>query len=139
MDRLTPREQRIVARARWRAPVGAVLGLVLFAVGGAYCLWAVQRLQETPIEQETRAFDRPVARLAELATPRLEQIDRLQTTTSLERTLAGQLREVTDMAARALLMTLRLIVGSMLVTVGIALIASFAAQRRLLAMLTRPA
>jgi hypothetical protein len=134
---LTPGERRLVTRARGRGRVALVIGLACFLLGGAYSLWAVERLRATPIAEEVRAPDRPVARLAALVEPRLAHLAAIDATTALERALLRDLRDQVDLSGRALLLTLRLLIGSVLVTVGLALVAGAVAQRPLLSLIAR--
>jgi hypothetical protein len=124
---------RLRAAQRWLLLVGAVL----FLLGAAYMLWSVARLRSTPATAEAEAFDRPIAGLARLVGAAEQRLSRTEPVTDLERALLAELRAQLDVTGRLLLFVLRLLVGSVAVTVGLALLATTCAQRPLLGIFRR--
>jgi hypothetical protein len=114
-----------------------LLGAALFLLGAVYMLWAVNRLHAATAAEEPAAFDRPIARLARLVGAAQERLDRAQPATALERSLLAELRAQLDLNGRLLLLVLRLLVGSMVTTAGLALLATTLAQRPLLGIFRR--
>jgi hypothetical protein len=112
-------------------------GALLFLLGALYMLWSVGRLRETPARLEHDAFDRPVAQLARLAEAAEDRLGRVRPTTPLEASLLDELRGKTDATGRLALFVLRLLIGSVGTTVGLALLATALAQRPLLGILRR--
>jgi hypothetical protein len=134
---LTEREQRFLTRLRTRHLPALIAGFVLFVGGSLYMIWAVERLHETPAVQESAALDWPVARMARLFASQQERLDRVEARTPLERSLLGELRVQADANGRLLVLVLRLLLGSVLLGAGLALLASAVAQRRLLRVIAK--
>jgi len=134
---LHERDARTLARLRKRQRPLLIAGTLLFLLGALYSLWAVDRLHGTPAAEETRAFDRPIAALARRVSAQQERLDRLQPMTQIERSLLAELRAQADITGRLLLFVLRLLVGSVVLTVGLALLATTLAQRPLLGIVRR--
>jgi hypothetical protein len=124
---------------RLRALQGPMLaiGALLFLLGAVYMLWSVDRLRGTPAVAEHDAFDRPIARLARLSGAADERLSRVQAVSPLEISLLDELRARTDATARLGLFVLRLLIGSVGTTVGLALLATALAQRPLLGIFRR--
>ena len=134
---LHERDRRTLRRLRaLQAPMLAA-GALLFLLGAAYMLWSVDRLRGAPAAIEREAFDRPVARLARLAEAAEERLSRVRPGTPLEASLLDELRAKTDTTGRLALFVLRLLVGSVGTTVGLALLATALAQRPLLGIFRR--
>jgi uncharacterized membrane protein YphA (DoxX/SURF4 family) len=114
-----------------------IAGAVLFLVGAVYMLWAVNRLHSTPAAAEPEAFDQPIARLARLVGAAQERLSRVQPATPVERALLEELRAQMDLTGRLLLLVLRLLVGSIVATAGLALLATTFAQQPLLGIFRR--
>lgn len=114
-----------------------IAGTVLFLVGAVYMLWAVNRLHSTPAAAEPAAFDQPIARLARLVGTAQERLSRVQPATPVERALLEELRAQMDLTGRLLLLVLRLLVGSIVATAGLALLATTVAQQPLLGIFRR--
>jgi hypothetical protein len=110
---------------------------VLFLAGASYSLWAVARLQDTPVVLETEAFDRPVAHLAGIAAARLARLARTETKTPLELTLLAEAHRNGDVAARATLCLLRLLFAFTSITIGFGLLAWTIGRAPLLSILAR--
>jgi len=113
------------------------LGALLLVLGAGYMFWSVQQLHGTPAAAESQAFDRPVAGMARLTVDALARLERVTPVTPLERSLLGDLRRQTDVTGRLLILVLRLLLGSMLVTAGLVLLASAVAQWPLLGIFRR--
>jgi hypothetical protein len=124
---------RLRAAQRWLLAAGAVL----FLLGAVYMLWSVERLRSTPATAETEAFDRPIAGLARLLDAAEQRLSRAEPVTDLERALLAELRTQLDVTGRLMLLVLRLLVGSVAVTVGLALLATTCAQRPVLGIVRR--
>jgi hypothetical protein len=134
---LHERDARTLARVRKRQRPLLIAGTLLFLLGAVYSLWAVDRLHGTPAAEETAAFDRPIASLAKLVRAQQERLDRVQPVTQIERSLAVELRAQADATGRLMLFVVRLLVGSIILTVGLALLATTLAQRPLLGIFRR--
>ena len=134
---LHDRDARTLARLRAIQRPLLVAGVVLFLLGALYMLWAVNRLHSTPAAAEPDAFDRPIAGLARLIGSAQQRLSRAQPATSLERSLLAELLAQLDLSGRLLLLVLRLLVGSIVATAGLALLATTFAQRPLLGIFRR--
>ena len=134
---LPERDARTLTRLRAVQRPMLVVGAVLFLLGCAYMLWAVNRLHSVPAADEPYAFDRPIAGLARLIGSAQERLSRAQPVTPLERSLVLELRAQLDITGRLLLLVLRLLVGSVIATAGLALLSTTFAQRPLLGILRR--
>jgi hypothetical protein len=134
---LHDRDARTLARVRRRQRPVLIVGTLLFLLGGLYSLWAVDRLHGTPAVDEINAFDRPIAALAGRVVDQQARLSRVQPVTPVERALLDELRAQADLNGRLLLVVLRLLMGSIVLTVGLALLASAFAQRPLLSIFKR--
>jgi hypothetical protein len=134
---LHDRDARTLARLRARQRPMLIAGALLFLLGTGYMLWSVDRLHGTPAAAERDAFDRPVAGLARLAGTAHDRLSRVQPVTALETSLLEDLRTKTDATGRLALLVLRLLVGSVLATAGLSLLATTFAQRPLLGIFRR--
>jgi hypothetical protein len=134
---LHDRDARTLARLRARQRPMLLAGALLFLLGAGYMLWSVDRLHSTPAAAERDAFDRPIAGLARLVGAAQDRLTRVQPATPLETSLLEALRERTDLTGRLLLLVLRLQIGSILATAGLALLATTFAQRPLLGIFRR--
>jgi hypothetical protein len=134
---LHERDARTLARLRARQRPMLLAGALLFLLGAGYMLWSVDRLHSTPAAAELDAFDRPIAGLARLAGAAQDRLTRVHPTTPLETSLLEALRARTDLTGRLLLLVLRLQVGSIVATAGLALLATTFAQRPLLGIFRR--
>jgi len=134
---LHDRDARTLARVRRRQRPMLLAGAALFLAGALYSLWAVDRLHGTPAVEEINAFDRPIAVLAARVVDQQARLSRVQPVTPVERTLLDELRAQADVNGRLLLFVLRFLFGSIVVTVGLALLASALAQRPLLSIVRR--
>lgn len=134
---LHDRDARTLARLRAMQTALLLVGALLFVTGAAYMLWSVDRLHGTPAAAEADAFDRPIARLARLTSGVQERLGRVQPVTRVEQALLDELRAQTDLTGRLLLLVLRLLIGSVVVTAGLALLATTFAQRPLLGIFRR--
>src|SRR5690348_5809569 len=119
---LHDRDARTLARVRRRQRPVLIVGTLLFLLGGLYRLWAVDRLHGTPAVDEINAFDRPIAALAGRVVDQQARLSRVQPVTPVERALLDELRAQADLNGRLLLVVLRLLMGSIVLTVGLALL-----------------
>jgi hypothetical protein len=134
---LHDRDARTLARLRVLQRPMLLVGAALFMLGALYMVWAVDRLHSTPAAVEPRAFDRPIARLANLITAAQARLRRVDAVTPLEKSLVTELAAQTDITGRLMLLVLRLLVGSVVTTAGLALLATTFAQRPLLSIFRR--
>jgi uncharacterized membrane protein YphA (DoxX/SURF4 family) len=134
---LHDRDARTLARLRALQNPLLIAGALLFLLGAGYMLWAVDRLHGTPAAAEPDAFDRPIARLARLVGNAQDRLTRVQPVTALETSLLDDLHARTDLTGRLLLLVLRLLVGSVVATAGLTLLATALAQRPLLGIFRR--
>jgi hypothetical protein len=134
---LHDRDARTLARLRTRQRWLLIAGAFLFLLGAGYMFWAMERLHSTPAAAEPDAFDRPIAVLARLVVAVEERLSRAEPMTPLERSLLAELRAQVDLNGRMLLLVLRLLVGSIVATAGLALLATTFAQRPLLGIFRR--
>jgi hypothetical protein len=134
---LHERDAMTLARVRRRQRPLLIAGALLFLLGAVYSLWAVDRLHGTPAAEETGAFDRPIAKLAGRVRAQQARLERLQPMSQIERSLLAELRAQADTTGRLLLFVLRLLLGSVVLTVGLALLATTLAQRPLLNIIGR--
>jgi hypothetical protein len=134
---LHDRDARTLARVRRRQLPMLIAGCLLFLLGALYSLWAVDRLHGTPAAEELNAFDRPIAAFARPMTAQQERLQRLQPVTPVERSLLAELRAQADTTGRLLLFVLRFLVGSVVLTLGLMLLATTLAQRPLLSIFRR--
>jgi hypothetical protein len=134
---LHDRDARTLARLRALQRVLLLAGALLFLLGAGYMLWSVDRLHSTPAAAERDAFDRPIARFARGVGNAQDRLTRVQPVTPLETSLLEDLRTRTDLTGRLLLLVLRLLVGSVVATAGLTLLATTIAQRPLLGIFRR--
>ncbi len=134
---LHDRDARTLARLRALQNPLLIVGALLFLLGAGYMLWSVDRLHGTPAAAEPDAFDRPIARLARLTSGVQERIGRVEPVTRVEQALLEELRAQIDLSGRLLLLVLRLLIGSIVATAGLALLATTFAQRPLLGIFRR--
>jgi hypothetical protein len=128
---------RRVQRLRSRRVPAAVAGALLFLAGGGYGVWASERLQSTPAAGEIDAFDAPIARLARVATAEADRLDRVPPQTEREQRLVNELRTQLDIKGRLLIALLRFLVASVLMVVGLVILAATFAQWPLLDVIAR--
>jgi len=134
---LHDRDANTLARVRKRQRPMLIAGALLFLLGALYSLWAVNRLHGTPSAEETTAFDRPVAVFARRVSAQQQRLERLAPVTQIEKSLLAELRAQADITGRLLLFVLRFLVGSVVLTVGLMLLATTLAQRPLLSIFRR--
>ena len=134
---LHDRDANTLARMRKRQGPMLIAGALLFLLGALYSLWAVDRLHGTPAAEETSAFDRPVAVMARSVRAQHERLERLQPVTPVEKSLLAELRAQADTTGRLMLFVMRFLLGSVVLTVGLMLLATTLAQRPLLGIFRR--
>jgi len=134
---LHDRDANTLARVRRRQRPMLIAGALLFLLGALYSLWAVDRLHGTPAVEEVHAFDRPIAAMAQRVSAQRDRLERLQPVSQIEKSLLAELQAQADITGRLLLFVLRFLVGSVVLTVGLVLLATTLAQRPLLSIFRR--
>jgi len=134
---LHDRDAHTLARVRRRQRPMLIAGALLFLLGALYSLWAVNRLHGTPAVEEVHAFDRPIAAMAQRVSAQRDRLERLQPVSQIEKSLLAELQAQADITGRLLLFVLRFLVGSVVLTVGLVLLATTLAQRPLLSIFRR--
>ena len=134
---LHERDARTLARLRAGQRWLLAAGFVLFLLGAGYMFWATQRLHSTAASDEPGAFDRPVAGLGRLTAGVERRLGQARPVSALERSLLAELRSQVDLNGRLLILVLRLLIGSVVATAGLALLATTFAQRPLLGIFRR--
>ena len=136
---LTHREQHTVRGIRRRRRSAISVGLLLALSGGFYAVWGAGQFQSGLASEsgETRTVSTrdPVARLGLLFAPYQERLRALEPETETERMLLGELDEQTRLAAQLLVLLVRILFASLVVTTGMILLSSGLSNRRILAIL----
>jgi hypothetical protein len=132
-------EQRTLSGLRRRSRSAVAVGLVLALSGGSYGVWGAGQFR-TRLASETRETPAvstrdPVARLGLLFAPYQKRLGELETETETERILLRELDEQTRLAAQLLVLLVRILFASLVVTVGMILFASGWSNRRVLSIL----
>jgi len=135
---LEDRERNYLRRLRWQRRVALAMGLVLTLSGGGYALWGAGQLRselgsEVSRERSAASWD-PLARLALLFAPYQERIREAEPETETERILLEELDEQTTLSTQLLLLLVRFLFASMVLTSGLILLSSGLGNRRLLAI-----
>jgi hypothetical protein len=136
---LNDREQSYLRRFRWWRRVAIAMGMLLALAGGAYAIWGAAQFRsdlgiEVNRERSVAAWD-PLARLALLFAPYQERLREAEPETDSERMLLEELDEQTALSAGLLVLLVRILFASAVLTTGLILISSGLANRRLLAIL----
>ena len=99
-----------------------VTGMLLFLLGGAYSIWAAQVLRE-PLKAQREAFDKPIARLAQIFKTYQSRIsDELgPEPTEKELWLHQEIIRSNTVNMNLFLFILRIVPGMMLTTMGLLL------------------
>jgi hypothetical protein len=127
---------RRVRRLRIRRLPLAIAGTLFFVAGGAYDIWASERLQSTPAARVADAFDRPIARFARLSVRDVEPLDRMRPQTESEQALITELRAQLDVKGRLVEVLLRFLVATVAMVAGLLMLAATFAQWPLLDLIT---
>jgi len=136
---LSDSEQSYLRRFRWWRRAAIAMGLLLTVAGGGYGIWGAAQLRsdlgvEAGRERPAASWD-PLARLALLFAPYQERLREAEPETETEHTLLQELDEQTTLAAGLLVLLIRILFASLVLTAGLILISSGLANRRLLAIL----
>jgi hypothetical protein len=136
---LSDRERSYLRRFRWWRRAAIVMGLLLTLAGGCYALWGAGQFRsdlgiELGQERSVGRWD-PPARLALLFAPYHERLREAEPETEAESILLEELDEQTMLTARLLVLLIRILFASLVLTTGLILISSGLANRRLLAIL----
>jgi hypothetical protein len=136
---LDDRERSYLRRFRWWRRAAVAVGLLLTLAGGGYALWGAGQFRsdfgvEVSRERSAATWD-PLARLALLFAPYQERLREAEPETDAERMLLGELDEQTALASGLLVLLIRFLFASLVLTTGLILISSGMANRRLLAIL----
>jgi uncharacterized membrane protein YphA (DoxX/SURF4 family) len=134
LGELGERQERFLRRVlRSQRPIAAI-GLVVALIGAAYGFWGV--LQFEPVGPPADAFDRPIARMGRLFERYQRALDNAPISTELERFLIGELRLRTDMTASVVVLLLRLLVATIVLTAGLVMLTVNVERQRLLALIS---
>jgi hypothetical protein len=136
---LNDREHSYLRRFRWRRRAAIAMGLLLTLAGAFYAIWGAGQFRShlgTEVSEEQSASTRdPVARLALLFAPYHERLRELEPETETERLLLEELDERTTLTAQLLVLLVRFLFASLVLTTGLILFSNGLGTRRLLAML----
>jgi hypothetical protein len=136
---LSDSEQSYLRRFRWWRRAAIAVGLLLTLAGGCYALWGAGQFRsdlgiEDSRERSAARWD-PLARLALLFAPYHERLREAEPETEAERVLLEELDEQTTLAAGLLVLLIRILFASLVLTSGLILVSSGLANRRLLTIL----
>jgi len=136
---LDDRERSYLKRFRWWRRAAVAVGLLLTLAGGGYALWGAGQFRsnlgvEVSRERSAATWD-PLARMALLFAPYQERLREAEPETDAERMLLEELDEQTALASGLLVLLIRFLFASLVLTTGLILISSGTANRRLLAIL----
>jgi hypothetical protein len=136
---LSDRERGYLRTLRWRRRGALALGLLLTAAGGLYAIWGAgdfrARLGVEALEERSAPPRDPIARLARLFTPYRERLAEAEPKTDTERILIEELDEQTTLAAQLLVLLVRFLFASLVLTTGLILLSNALVTGRLVAML----
>jgi hypothetical protein len=132
------RERSYLRGLRWRRRAALAMGLLLTLAGGFYALWGAGQFQselgiEAGQERSVASWD-PPARLALLFAPYHERLREAEPETETESILLGELDEQTTLTTQLLVLLVRFLFASMVLTPGLILVSSGLGNRRLLAI-----
>jgi hypothetical protein len=136
---LSDREHGYLKRLRWRRRAAIAFGLLLTTAGGLYAIWGAGQFQadlgiEVSQERSVATWD-PLARLALLFAPYHERLREAEPETEAERILIGELGEQTTLTARLVVLLIRILFASLVLTAGLILLSNALVTGRLVAML----
>jgi len=135
---LDDRQRSYLRGFRWRRRTAIAMGLLLTLAGGCYAIWGAGQFRsdlgiEVGQEQSVASWD-PLARLALLFAPYHERLREAEPETEAERILLGELDEQATLTARLLVLLVRILFASLVLTIGLILVSSGLGNRRLLAI-----
>jgi hypothetical protein len=136
---LDGRERSYLRRFRWRRRAAVAMGLLLTLAGGFYAIWGAAQFRsnlgiEIGQERSVATWD-PLARLALLFAPYHERLQEAEPETEAERILIGELDVQTTLTARLLVLLIRILFATLVLTSGLILVSSGLGNRRLLAII----
>ena len=136
---LSDRERRYLGKLRGRRRAAIAVGLILTLCGGLYAIWGVGQLrssfgEEGNAAQLASSWD-PLARLALVFAPYHERLREAEPETETEQVLLEELDAQTTLSAQLLVLLIRFLFASLLLTVGLILLTSGLGDRRLLVIL----
>ena len=129
---LTKKEQLFLQHASSRYRYAIVAGFALCFAGGLYGVWAVQQMDPERAPDPDRAFDRPIARLALVAAGYQERLSQVEPQSEREETLLAHLSTQTDTTVRLILLLIRFMFASMVMTAGVFFLAVGLTQKQFL-------
>jgi hypothetical protein len=136
---LSDRERSYLRGLRWRRRVAVAVGMLLIVVGGFYGIWGAgqfrSRLDVEVGEERSASIRDPVARLALLFAPYQDRLREAEPETEAERVLLAELGEQTAISAQLLVLLVRFLFASLVLTGGLILFASGMGTKRLLTIL----
>ena len=133
------REHSYLRGLRWRRRAALAIGLILTLAGGSYALWGAGQFRselglEVTREPSAASWD-PLARIALLFAPYQERLRAAEPETEAERTLLKELDEQTTLTSQLLVLLVRFLFASLVLTGGLILFASGMGTKRLLTIL----
>ena len=136
---LSEGERSYLKKLRGRRRAAIAVGLLLSLAGGLYAIWGVDQLRssfgtEADAERSASTWD-PLARLALVFAPYHERLREAQPETETERVLLEELDAQTTLSAQLLVLLIRFLFASLLLTAGLILLTSGLGDRRLRAIL----
>jgi hypothetical protein len=138
---LSDREHSYLRGFRWRRRAAIALGLLLTLAGGFYAIWGAgqfrTRLGIEVDEEHSAATRDPLASLALLFAPYHERLTEAEPETEAERMLLEELDERTTLSAQLVVLLVRFLFASLVLTTGLILFSNGMGTRRLLAILDR--
>ena len=136
-ERLSPDQERLVARLGRSQRWAAMAGLALALAGLAYAGWGLSRFDPRGDPRLDPGFDRPVAKLAFLFVSYQGALDYIEPETSTEQFLLETLQGGMKFGSGMALMLLRLLIGTIVAVAGMAAMTVVMERRRLLAIIER--
>jgi hypothetical protein len=136
---LSDRERGYLRTLRRRRRGAIAVGLLLTVAGGLYAIWGAgdfrARVGVEALEERSAPPWDPIAQLARLFTPDRERLAEAEPQTDTERILIEELDERTTLAAQLLVLLVRFVFASLVLTTGLILLSNALVTGRLAAML----
>lgn len=129
---LTKQELHFLQRASSRYRYAIITGIALCVVGGLYGVWGVQQMDPERVPRPYEAFDRPIARLALVAAGYEKRLSQVEPQNEREDTLLAHLKTQTDTTVRLILVLIRFMFASMVMTAGVFFLAVGLTQKQFL-------
>lgn len=136
---LSERDHGYLRRIRGRRYTAIAVGVLLTVSGAFYAIWGAGQFRErladpAPAELSVAPRD-PIARLARLFAPYHERLQEARPETEAERILIEELDGQTTLAAQLLVLLVRFLFASLVLTTGLILVSNALVTGRLLSML----